>query len=455
MAKITDLSRNLKSISGEIAGTVIDMSGKVKSAISGYMAKTDNDASETDEVLEINTIGQLNNWIASTLPGASSGLALLLQEQINALNNIETPILIGMTIDNILAGLYKALEIAESENEKISLRESFASLLQSIIFVSEARLQYDIKKNKEAAIQMLQSAGDLITQSVTVAVSAAGGGACLEAAQCAGTLAVKGVSTVVNGISQSMQASQTPVINNVMSPKLLEVGVAGYLLSAKKKQEMLNERVKDHNQMLNNLFKTLDRHFDMIGPSIQIHGMLSRYADQLIEVFINERNEEIETCTAKFAAQMKQIVDEMNISIHQELRNNHPVRRAQALAGIINTMKDIGKKQEALGYNEVLHLYNFLKARYNSLSDQIAGIKTKIAGKQNELGSLDSFQQSSIKALLTQISGLEKKVRKLNISLSDIEEKTRIVEGIILPAKKRIEEYSGDLHRIAEKYAIC
>lgn len=438
MAKISNLSNKLKSFTGDISDTVNAVSETVMSTISEYRAIKGNDVPSTDTVCEIKTLSQLSDWIASVQSEASPAVSFIMQAQQQTLNSMETSILLGMVIDNILVYLHKAISVAANENEKNSIRESFAALLQSVIFVSEARLQHDIRRDKEEAVQMLENAGNMLQQSVKTAVET------MMVMVPAGT-----------AVKCAKAAHMPPTINNFINPKLLELGVISHLLSAKKKQEMMKERINDHYQMLRNLFKTLDRYSGMIGPSIQVHGMLSRYEDHLLEHLIDEQNEHIESCTTTFASQMRQYVDEMSISLHDEFQNKHPMRRTRRFAGFISAMKDTVKTQEVLGYDEVNYIYNFLKERYSSLLMQVSAIKNEIAEKEAQLKSLGLFQQAMKLMLVSQINDLEKKLSNMNITLTDIDEKTRVVEGIILPVRKRIEEYSQDLHRITEKYAIC
>lgn len=434
MAKIADISKKLKDISGGISEKVVDVSGSVKSVMSSYADKYNS--IDNDRPVEITTIQQLSKWISSTQPDTNTCVGLLMQAQLQSLNHIETSSLSGMVIDNILVCLYKALEVSGDEHERRLIRESFAALLQSVIFVSEARLQHEIKKNKEDAIQMLTAAGDLITQSVSGAASA-----------------LVAMSSGVGAVAKCAQA--LPVFKNVISSKLLDVGSLSYLLSAKKRQEALEERVKDHTQMLKNLFKTFDRYSEMVGPSIQIHGLLSRYAEQLNELYVSEQNEEVVKCTTRFATQMKIIMEEMQISLKDELRNKTAIKGVQKLTEFIRSFKSESKDEGELGYDEMIYIYNFLKERYNSLLDQVARINSDIALKQERHNSLGIFSGAAKMALAAEMSNVSKKADKLTLSLSNIDEKIRIVESIILPVKKNIEEYSAKLNDIVEKYAIC
>ena len=96
----------------------------------------------------IETVDQMEYWISSLQTEASKPAAMVLQQQMSVLKYVESPNMSGMMVDNIVVCLYKALALVENEEQKVVLRDSVAALLQSVLFMSEAKLQYEIKKNK-------------------------------------------------------------------------------------------------------------------------------------------------------------------------------------------------------------------------------------------------------------------------------------------------------------------
>ena len=256
MAKENTFLKNLSGISNAI-NSVTEIIGERKSGESENKTVAENAGDSSVKIID--TVDKLEEWIVATQTEASKPAALVLQQQMQVLKYVESPAMSGMVIDNIIVCLYKALELAETEVEKEAIRGSVAALLQSVLFMSEARLQYDIKKNKEEAIEMISSAGNLISDSVSA------------------------VASMLTPVPGAKTKAMVPVVKNILSSQAIQGGFFAHLLSAKKKQELIDEKIKEHNTMLENLFTTFDRYFDLIGPSIQIHGVLSRYIKQLTE----------------------------------------------------------------------------------------------------------------------------------------------------------------------------
>jgi chromosome segregation ATPase len=336
----------------------------------------------------------------------------------------------GMVIDNIIVCLYKSLELAETDADKEAIRGSVASLLQSVLFMAEARLQYDVKKNKEEAVEMISSAGNLISDSVA---------------------AVASMLTPVPGAKTRVMV---PVVKNILSSQAIQGGFFAHLLSAKKKQEIIDEKIKEHNTMLENLFATFDRYYDLIGPSIQIHGVLSRYIKQLTEQFRETQYKEIESYTTQFTRQVNSMMDEVSTSVKASLGNSMYERVAKGVIGAVAAIANANKKPETLDFNEVKHLSSTLHSRYDALEDKLNLAQKEIEAKEQGLKDAGIFQRSLKSDLAKKIEQLKKEVNKIEKELIDLKEKKQIVDNIIEPVSHKIEEYSANLSRIAERYAI-
>ena len=92
----------------------------------------------------IDSIDSLHGYLQSLQPDASPSVMMALQSQLHVLKFVQSPTMTLMAVDNIMVCLYKALKTAQNNEEKEALRETFTSLLQSFIFLTEARLQYEI-----------------------------------------------------------------------------------------------------------------------------------------------------------------------------------------------------------------------------------------------------------------------------------------------------------------------
>ena len=427
MAKENTFLKNIGGISNAI-DSVTEVIADRRSGESSKMA--DVGGAEGHSVKIIDTIDKLEEWIAVTQTEASKPAALVLQQQLQVLNYVQSPAMSGMIIDNIIVCLYKSLELAETDADKEAIRGSVASLLQSVLFMTEARLQYDVKKNKEEAIEMISSAGNLISDSVA---------------------AVASMLTPVPGAKTRVMV---PVVKNILSSQAIQGGFFAHLLSAKKKQEIIDEKIKEHNTMLENLFATFDRYYDLIGPSIQIHGVLSRYIKQLTEQFRETQYKEIESYTTQFTRQVNSMMDEVSTSVKASLGNSMYERVAKGVIGAVAAIANANKKPETLDFNEIKHLSSTLHSRYDALEDKLNLAQKEIEAKEQGLKDAGIFQRSLKSDLAKKIEQLKKEVNKIEKELINLKEKRQIVDNIIEPVSLKIEEYSANLSRIAERYAI-
>lgn len=427
MAKENTFLKNIGGISNAI-NSVTEVIADRRSGESSKMA--DVGGAEGHSVKIIDTIDKLEEWIAVTQTEASKSAALVLQQQLQVLNYVQSPAMSGMVIDNIIVCLYKSLELAVNDADKEAIRGSVASLLQSVLFMAEARLQYDVKKNKEEAVEMISSAGNLISDSVA---------------------AVASMLTPVPGAKTRVMV---PVVKNILSSQAIQGGFFAHLLSAKKKQEIIDEKIKEHNTMLENLFATFDRYYDLIGPSIQIHGVLSRYIKQLTEQFRETQYKEIESYTTQFTRQINSMMDEVSTSVKASLGNSMYERVAKGVIGAVAAIANANKKPETLDFNEIKHLSSTLHSRYDALEDKLNLVQKEIEAKEQGLKDAGIFQRSLKSDLAKKIEQLKKEVSKIEKELIDLKEKRQIVDNIIEPVSHKIEEYSANLSRIAERYAI-
>jgi hypothetical protein len=427
MAKENTFLKNIGGISNAI-NSVTEVIADHRSGESSKMA--DVGGAEGHSVKIIDTVDKLEEWIAVTQTEASKPAALVLQQQLQVLKYVQSPAMSGMVIDNIIVCLYKSLELAETDADKEAIRGSVASLLQSVLFMAEARLQYDVKKNKEEAVEMISSAGNLISDSVA---------------------AVASMLTPVPGAKTRVMV---PVVKNILSSQAIQGGFFAHLLSAKKKQEIIDEKIKEHNTMLENLFATFDRYYDLIGPSIQIHGVLSRYIKQLTEQFRETQYKEIESYTTQFTRQINSMMDEVSTSVKASLGNSMYERVAKGVIGAVAAIANANKKPETLDFNEIKHLSSTLHSRYDALEDKLNLAQKEIEAKEQGLKDAGIFQRSLKSDLAKKIEQLKKEVNKIEKELIDLKEKRQIVDNIIEPVSHKIEEYSANLSRIAERYAI-
>ena len=427
MAKLSQLTKRISDISAGISDVVSDVLENVKTVVPDSIGKHTDDSRCSSKPIVIDSVEDLTEWIISVQPSASRSAALLLQSHLQIINYVSAPSITGMMVDNIIVSLYRSLEIAESETEKKLLQESYASLLQGAVFVSEARLHYEIKRNKDEAMMILSNASNMLAQSIS--------------------------NTAI--LVARSDKDERPVVSNIFDSASLHKRSLAQMVAIRNKSENIEELKKEHNMMLYNLFQTLDKYYSLIGPSIQIHGLLSRYVGPLVEEYKAGKKREIEAYISKFSMQWKAIMNEMNTSLYQEFGTTDTRRRVQGLVNTVNSLVNNKKLPDINTYEEINHLYIFLKERHSSLLTKVAAVKKEIASKQSQVSSLGIFQAGMKYSLNSELTELEKTSNELNLKIADIDEKIRVVEGVVLPINDDVDEYYTTLHKIAARYSIC
>lgn len=206
----------------------------------------------------INSAGKMSLWMDSlTAQNTSTIMMKVLDAQMQVIQFVKAPSLLGMVLDNMIATLHQTLRESSSEKEKLNIRETMSLMIQNLIFVSDAQLHYAIDKNKQDAKQLLCTAGDMLAKSVSSVASLA-----------VGPRAMAGV-----------------IVKNIFSSEEMQNGFFGTMIGWIMDKQQIEKRKIDFNTSLRNLFDTFGRYSGIIGPSIQIHGMLSRYKKELIMTY--------------------------------------------------------------------------------------------------------------------------------------------------------------------------
>ena len=146
-----------------ISDSVGVIADSVKS-LTNLKAKSNESSENTENVID--SVDSLSSFLTSLQTDASPAVTMALQSQMQLLKYVQSPTMTLMVIDNLMVCLYKALKEVEDNQQKEKLRESFASQLQSFIFITEARLRYEIDNNKDEAIRLLADAGDMLMSSI-------------------------------------------------------------------------------------------------------------------------------------------------------------------------------------------------------------------------------------------------------------------------------------------------
>lgn len=203
---------------------------------------------------EITSLEQMESWLTTLEIGANISAQEALKAQIQVIRFIQSPTLIDTTLDTLILCLKKSLKKAENEDEKEHLRESFSLMIQNYVFFFDARMQYAIKENKDAARQIFLQAGQMLSNSVkNVALMAVSG------------KRIKEIATVMvhNLFDEDDDASAINLFNRIWIWW--------------NKDKIIAEKKEEFYVTLYNICKKLGKYQPLIGESILINGMIERY----------------------------------------------------------------------------------------------------------------------------------------------------------------------------------
>lgn len=419
--KFTDKLKSIDlSKAGEVVSSVTNSLAAVKSLKPSKVEKTE---SSTDV---IDSLDGLSNYLHALQPDASPAVTMALQSQLQVLQYVQSPTMTLMVVDNVMVMLHKALKSAESDEQREALRESFASLLQSLIFVTEARLRYEVDSNKEESVRLLADAGDMLMNSVSSTAM-----------------------MVVPLAAGEKVGKALPRMVNVLSAQNEQKGFLARLIMVKGKKAIIEEKKAEFDKTLNYIFDTLDSYAELIGPSIQLHGMLKRYADGLLERYkmaqydiVAKRISENEgSRLEKFANTATQCLETTDESTGIKL--------------LIKSFADLTHTRKVLDYDSVS---NILRALHNELEGyeaQNRQIDDYIIAAESELKSASFLQFGRKNELQTKIEQYRSLKLSIDNQILDCRHRINIVSDIIEPINESIQQYEEHLQQVVQKFVYA
>lgn len=420
--KVTD------SISDTVSGVAERLTQRGDDAAESLEQQVAKQEQKTDTPLQINTLEQMTDWVRQLQTEASGPALQALQSQLQVLRYVESPSMTSMALDNILVALHKSLKEAEESRQRELLQETFASLLQSFVFMSEARLQHEIESNQKQTIQLLSEAGDFLANSVLqVTTLVATGGA---------SAVVKGASTV---------ARVMPVVNNVMAATGVQKSFLGRLISAKGKKAEIEARKTNFYKSIEYMFDTLDRYAELIGRSIQLHGMLKRYADQLIDRFSHNEIEAVQ-----------KTISEQEVAELEALTGKVKDKEGFLVAGfkmLAEGVKQATQKEEKLTFDKVQGMQRQLQSKVDEATTYIAYYEKEIRERETEIEGLGMLQMGRKKKLREEIDTLRQQIQQAEIDQLNAQNRLHTVEVIVRPVVERVDAYRQRLYQTVEKFA--
>ena len=149
------------------------------------------------------------------------------------------------------------------------------------------------------------------------------------------------------------------------------------------------------------------------------------------------------------------MMDDINTTVNNTLGNSLYERVAKSVVGVMGAVANTNKKAETFDFNELNHIKLTLDSRRDAIVEKQKLTKVEIEEKEQQLENAGLFQRQLKNDLSSSIDNLRKQLVEIENELIAINEKVQIVDNVIVPVNRRIEEYAANLNRIAERYAVC
>lgn len=413
--KLTD---TLKKIN--VSDSVGAITESVKSL--SHLKSKSNAAPESAETV-IDTVDSLNGYLSSLQTDASPAVVMALQSQMQVLKYVQSPTMTLMAVDSVMVCLYKALKSAENEGQRETLRESFASLLQSFIFVTEARLRYEIDSNKDEAVRLLADAGDMLMSSVSSTAM-----------------------MVVPAAAGVKIGHALPKMVNVLAEQNTQRSFLGRLIMAKGKKTIIEEKKAEFDKTLNYIFDTLDSYAELIGPSILLHGMLKRYADGLLERY---KIAQYETVAKKISEKEGSRLEAFADTATQAMTTNDDTTSFKLL---FKAFSQVTQTRKVMDYDSISNVGRSLQSELEGYEAQITQIDEYITTAETELKATSLLQFGRKSELQSKIEQYRQQRVRVEQEVLNCRQRINIVSDILDPVNEDIRQYEERLQRVVEKY---
>ena len=330
-----------------------------------------------DGKLIISTIDGMKTWLTNLGQDTTPALMQTLQMQLQVLKQLQSPSMTGMALDNMILYLSKAVNTAQNDTELANIREAFASMIQNYFFMQEANLRCAQLKDREEGAKLLTQAGEMLSDAVTK------------------------TATALTGSTIDMA---TTVVRNIFEAEAVQKGYIKNLFAWIGDKKQLKAKEKEFNQTLEMLFDTCDRHAALLGPSILIKGMLSRYRKTILEYRENEKLQMYIDRGYKIDAQKLSDLSSGVVATTTAIVTKRPLKAlsglTMALSGAAGLVADkINSNKTGLDIKAYCTLQDALEVECNKLQEELSKMEgeiTSLKQQHKELGMLQFAEKKEL-----------------------------------------------------------
>ena len=379
--KVSDVTKNIAEITEQKASEIKEQREQKQAEKEELLRLEAEEATGyymRDGKLIISTIDGMKTWLTNLGQDTTPALMQTLQMQLQVLKQVQSPSMTGMALDNMMLCMSKAVNTATNDSELANIREAFASMIQNYFFMQEANLRCAQLKDREEGAKLLTQAGEMLSDAVTK------------------------TATALTGSTIDMA---TTVVRNIFEAEAVQKGYIKNLFAWIGDKKQLKEKEKEFNQTLEMLFETFDLHATLIGPSILIKGMLSRYRKTILEYRENEKLQMYIDRGYKIdVTKLSKITSDLQSTATAIVRKN-PINALSGItmvlggvAGLVVDKINSNNKTE-LDIKAYCTLQDALEVECNKLQEELSKMEgeiTSLKQQHKELGMLQFAEKKEL-----------------------------------------------------------
>lgn len=378
--KVSDVTKNIAEITEQKASEIKEQREQKQAEKEELLRLEAEEATGyymRDGKLIISTIDGMKTWLTNLGQDTTPALMQTLQMQLQVLKQVQSPSMTGMALDNMMLCMSKAVNTATNDSELANIREAVASMIQNYFFMQEANLKCAQLKDREGGAKLLTQAGEMLSDAVTK------------------------TATALTGSTIDMA---TTVVRNIFEAEAVQKGYIKNLFAWIGDKKQLKAKEKEFNQTLEMLFDTCDRHAALLGPSILIKGMLSRYRKVILEYHQNEKLQMYIDRGHKIDAQKLSDLSSGVVATTTAIVTKRPLKAlsglTMALSGAAGLVADkINSNKTGLDIKAYCTLQDALEVECNKLQEELSKMEgeiTSLKQQHKELGMLQFAEKKEL-----------------------------------------------------------
>jgi len=423
----------------EMAKSAVDSTGEVieniNTKVSDWKEQKERDAQiasglyQEDGKTVISTIDGYQKWLTDLPISTAESYLELFNSQRQILSVVNSPILVGMALDNVINSLNKALSTAHTDHDKTIIRDMYASMIQNLFFFMEAKIHYAIDKNKDFAYQMIGQVGDTLS-----------------------TYAIK-----LMKIATSEEELRGIEIRKFFSTMPDQIDFFKKTTSWAKDKKEIIKKMDEYRTTIENMFHMFDIYSDLIGQSITIHGLLSKYRRFLVDTYKEERFAPVRKRYKNAVAGrgLKAIGSSLEF---KEYELSNPVsfglrRVSKVLQGVGDVVSQVEDPTESIDI--FFSQQNMLRNQKAEKEKNVQSLLNEVSDLKSQYDALGMLQLGMKKEISSSIDKKNKELKEAKSKLSEIESNLSDLDNSFPEAasiKFDIEQYETKLKKIEEKF---